>query len=349
MKTQFENKTNDQQSYQSYNYTQPNKKLFRDETNKIVAGVCGGIANYFGIDPLIVRVLFVIFAFGFGFGFITYLVLWVAVPSTSTKVIGSPKRRLLRDPDDKIIAGVCRGLSYYFGVNVWIPRILFLIPFISIIFHWTHLGNISFPHFIDLSFSPGATLLYIILWLVLPEARTTSDKLEMKGEKVDLNSIKNTVVSDIKDFKERVPQMAEDVRNAIPKRAKEFSEFTQKSRSGLGNVIALLVKIFVYFIVGVVLFAVVGSLFGLGVVGTALLPLKNYILNDGWQSVYAWGVLILFIWIPVIGIIVWIIRRVAKIKSNNNVMRYGFSALWLLGLFCLFALIFSLRDDFKYP
>ena len=314
-----------------------------------MAGVCSGIANYFGIDPLIIRILFVIFAFGFGFGFITYLVLWVAVPSSATKIIGSAKKRLLRDPDDKIIAGVCRGLSHYFGVNVWIPRILFLIPFISIIFHWSHWGMFNFPHFVNLSFSPGATLMYIILWLVLPEAQTTSEKLEMKGEKVDLNSIKNTITSEMKDFQERIPKMAKDIHESIPKRAKEFSEFAQqRGRSGIGNVIALFVKIVVYFIVGVVLFAIVSSLFALGVVGTGLLPLKHYLLDDKWQTVYAWGVLILFIWIPIIAIVVWIIRRISGTKTNNNVMRYGFSALWVLGLFCVLALAFSLRDDFKY-
>jgi phage shock protein PspC (stress-responsive transcriptional regulator) len=352
VKSQLGGESKQQQSTQSETFSSSGpKRLFRDENGKIVAGVCSGIANYFGIDPLIIRILFVIFAFGFGFGFITYLVLWVAVPSTSAKVIGSAKKRLLRDPDDKIIAGVCRGLSHYFGVNVWIPRVLFLIPFVSIIFRWVHLAMfpLSFPHFISVSFSPGATLLYIILWLVLPEAQSTSDKLEMKGEKVDLNSIKNTVVSDIKDFKERIPQMAQDVHDTIPKKAKEFSEFAQqKSRSGLGNVIALLVKIVVYFIVGVIIFSIVSALFALGVAGTGLLPLKHYLINDGWESAYAWGVLILFIWIPVIGIIVWIIRRIAKIRSNSNVMRYGFSALWIVGLFCVFALIFSLRDDFKY-
>ena len=106
--------------------------------------MCSGIAHYFGIDPLIVRILFIIFAFGFGFGFITYLVLWVAVPSTASTVLGAAKKRLLRDPDNKIIAGVCSGLGYYFGVNAWIPRVLFLIPFFSFFFRWNHWGAFDF-------------------------------------------------------------------------------------------------------------------------------------------------------------------------------------------------------------
>lgn len=138
-------------------------RFFRDENHKVIAGVCSGIANYFGIDPLVVRILFVIFAFGFGFGFVTYLVLWVAVPSTASTVIGSVKKRLFRDPDNKLIAGVCSGLSNYFGVNVWIPRVLFIIPFISFASRWSHWASVDFPSFLSLSFSPGTLLIYIIL------------------------------------------------------------------------------------------------------------------------------------------------------------------------------------------
>jgi hypothetical protein len=57
--------------------------------------------------------------------------------------------------------------------------------------------------------------------------------------------------------------------------------------------------------------------------------LKGFILNDGWQTAYAWGTLLFFIGVPVIGIITFIIRRIAKIKSNNNLMRYSFLALWV--------------------
>src|SRR5438067_8136083 len=65
------------------------ERLYRDENHKVLGGVCAGLANYFNLDRIIVRILFIIFAFGFGFGFIVYLILWVAVPSSATTVIGS--------------------------------------------------------------------------------------------------------------------------------------------------------------------------------------------------------------------------------------------------------------------
>ena len=88
-----------------------NRKLFRDENNKVLGGVCSGLANYFGIDPLIIRIIFVV---ALGVLFLPYIILWVAVPSSATKFIGAARKRLMRDPDNKIISGVCGayGNSY---------------------------------------------------------------------------------------------------------------------------------------------------------------------------------------------------------------------------------------------
>lgn len=56
------------------------KKLYRSRQNKLLAGVAGGIAEYFDIDPVIVRALFVVSTIGWGISLIAYLVLWIIVP-----------------------------------------------------------------------------------------------------------------------------------------------------------------------------------------------------------------------------------------------------------------------------
>lgn len=335
------------------------ERLYRDENNKLIGGVCAGLANYFGIDKLVVRIIFVLFAFAFFFGFIVYLILWVAIPSTASTTIGSVRKKLFRDPDNKLIAGVCGGLASYFGVNVWIPRLLFLIPFLSFVTSWNHWGLFNFPNFINLSFSPGATLIYIILWLITPIASTTSDRLAMKGEKVDLNSIKNTIQKDMEGFTDRakqfgkeVGQKATEMGSEIGKRGKQFSsEATQAVRRGgttLGDVISIIFKVIAYFILAVVLISLVVTLFGIGIATTGLLPYKTYLISDGWQSILTWGTYIFFIWVPVIGIITFIIRRLAKIRNNSSVMRFSFVSMWILGLFCFIGLLASLRSDFSY-
>ncbi len=61
------------------------KRLFRSRTDRMIAGVCGGIAEYFNIDPVIVRVIFVILLLPGGLpGFIPYVILWVIVPEAPT-------------------------------------------------------------------------------------------------------------------------------------------------------------------------------------------------------------------------------------------------------------------------
>jgi phage shock protein PspC (stress-responsive transcriptional regulator) len=349
-----ESKTDSGQSYSTRQ-----DRLFRDENHKLIGGVCAGLANHFGLDLLVVRVLFVLFTLAFGFGVIVYLILWVAIPSSASTKIGSPRKRLFRDPENKLIGGVCGGLASYFGVNVWIPRLLFLVPFLSFVTSWHHWGAFNFPNFINLSFSPGATLVYIILWLIIPEALSTSDRLEMKGEKVNLSNIKNTIQKDMegfgdraKDFGKEVGDRASKIGSEIGQKGKQFgteaSHIARKTGTSLGDVIGMIFKIIGYFILAVVLIAIVTTLFGIGIAVTGLLPLKAYLIADGWQSLLAWGTFIFFIWVPVIGIITWIIRKIAKSKANSSIMRFSFIAMWILGWICFIGLLASIRSDFSY-
>jgi len=56
------------------------RKLYRSKSNRQVAGVCGGLAEYFNLDPTLIRVLFVILAVLGGSGVILYLAMWIIVP-----------------------------------------------------------------------------------------------------------------------------------------------------------------------------------------------------------------------------------------------------------------------------
>ncbi len=56
------------------------KKLYLSETDKKIAGVCGGLAEYFGIDSTVVRILWVLLSIFFGSGIIAYLIAWLLIP-----------------------------------------------------------------------------------------------------------------------------------------------------------------------------------------------------------------------------------------------------------------------------
>ena len=80
--------------------------------------------------------------------------------------------RMYRDPDHRIIGGVCAGMSAYWDIDVIILRVIFAVLVLA--------GGLG-------------VLTYLILWVVLPEAKTTAQKIEMKGEPVNIHNIKESV------------------------------------------------------------------------------------------------------------------------------------------------------------
>lgn len=75
------------------NVTTTQPRLFRSASDKVIAGVCGGLAQYFNIDPALVRLAFVVFALAGGASVLLYIVLWIAVPvGTGTPIISVGER-----------------------------------------------------------------------------------------------------------------------------------------------------------------------------------------------------------------------------------------------------------------
>ena len=119
-----------------------NDRFYRNADDTVIAGVCSGIAARMRIDAVIVRILFVLL---FGALFWIYILLWIIVPSQSTST--HITRRLFRNPDDRVISGVCGGLGVYFSTESWKIRLLFTLPFlISIVFGSLHVFTWHLGH-----------------------------------------------------------------------------------------------------------------------------------------------------------------------------------------------------------
>ena len=313
------------------------KRLYRDENNKLIGGVCSGLANYFNIDIVIVRIVFIILFFSFGVGLIPYIILWVAVPSSATKVIGSMRKKLYRDTDSKVVAGVCSGLAHYFGIPVWIPRVVFSLSFLTFTFRWYHLMNIA----------PGLSVIYIILWLVMPEAKTTSEKLEMKGEKVDMNTIQAAINEEMKGVKERAEKLGAVAGEKIKDIRKDSSSALKRLINGIVNIIVFIVKAISYVTLTMIGLALVLFLLSFAIGSFFIFPMKDFLLNGFWQNSFAIGTLLLFIILAIVAIIVWIIKKIAGIKTKNKWVTITFIALWVLGWVSLFGLVSTLGKDFS--
>jgi phage shock protein C len=99
-----------------------NKRLYRSAKSKVFGGVAGGIAEYFDIDPIIIRLLFVIIAFAGGGGAIVYLILWIALPLEPINPyafnMGSGEAKTTDNPDTPPAADYSSGPSNPFNLPV---------------------------------------------------------------------------------------------------------------------------------------------------------------------------------------------------------------------------------------
>ena len=146
------------------------KRIYRNTSDKVIAGVASGLANYFSVDPIIFRLIFIVSLFT-GFGLIAYLIFWIGIPANDSGKINENKR-LYRDGDNEILGGVAYGLGNYFGIDPSIIRLLFIL---SIFF-----GGLGI-------------LAYLILWVSIPEAKTVGEKMNMKGYPLTLENIEKFI------------------------------------------------------------------------------------------------------------------------------------------------------------
>ncbi len=113
------NATHDPNAFTKAGTKKTKGRMYRDRADKILGGVCAGIANYMNVDPAIVRLLFAIITFGgFGFGIVVYILLWIILPARDME--GYVGKRLFRNPEDRIIGGVAGGLAAYFNKDTWV-------------------------------------------------------------------------------------------------------------------------------------------------------------------------------------------------------------------------------------
>jgi phage shock protein PspC (stress-responsive transcriptional regulator) len=110
-------------------------------------------------------------------------------------------KRLYRDPERKMLGGICAGLGYYFNIDPTWVRVIFLVSILI---------------------SGFGLLVYLILWMVVPEARTTAENLEMRGEPVNISNLEKSLGDEVRDLRNR---------------------HGDRVRSGLGQVGRVLVRI----------------------------------------------------------------------------------------------------------
>ncbi|PWJ40075.1 phage shock protein C (PspC) family protein [Sediminitomix flava] len=214
------------------------KKFYRDTSRKLLAGVAAGVGHYFQVDPVWVRVGFVLFLLNVApidwlfsgifhptlLAVSAYAVAWFILPENSELKWNKDQKRFFRHPNDQIIGGVAAGLASYFSIDPILVRVAFF----------------------ALSFYNGVGIfLYLMMFVITPEANSLNEQIQMKGKKVKLDAIYerlNTLITSLKldslDINEKLKSSSVVLQNTFYSVKSHFQK-TRKFQYVLGRAVQI--------------------------------------------------------------------------------------------------------------
>ena len=168
-----------------------------------------------------------------------------------------PSKKLFRDGSDKFLGGVCSGLAHYFNIDVIWVRLAFLVTTLA-------------------GFGAGV-IIYLILWILLPEAKTTAEKLQMEGEAVNIDNIEKKIRDEFENITAKVKDGAHELTDKISNA--DYDKLRNQTKSGfqdfldtLGKIIVTIFKVFGKFmgviLVFVSIITLISLIFGIFSVGS---------------------------------------------------------------------------------
>ncbi len=247
-------------------------------------------------------------------------------------------KKLYRDGDDKFLGGVSSGMAHYFNVDVIWIRLAWLVAAFGFGF-----GFIVYP----------------ILWILLPQANTTAEKLEMEGEDVNISNIEKKIRDEISDASTRVKNGIEDVSEKV--KNADYQKYRSKAKSGTQDLVETLGKIFS------TLFMIIGKFIGVLLIIISITTILALIIglftvgsldfiHEGWffQNSLFFNNSGLPIWI--VSIIAFLLVAIPffflfslglRILSNNTksigkVANLSLLGIWLVAL--MFAIFFGTKQ-----
>ncbi|MXV14356.1 PspC domain-containing protein [Hufsiella ginkgonis] len=217
-----------------------------------------------------------------------------------------PSRKLFKDPDHRLIGGVCSGIAHYFGIDVKWVRLIFLLLLL-----------------------PGGSgmLIYIIFAIVMPKANTRAERMEMKGEPVTLHN-----------FKKNFDEEAGSGRQLHEFRSKgviaEFFTFLEKFFGGTLKILVKLVSLFIIITGSIALLSVFVMLFML--MGFASNPNPDIApfvaaINPEYQSPLYFSAFVLT-GIPLVALVLFAVRVLTNYKVLTRTGSFAMLIIWLTGL-----------------
>ncbi|MFN4082712.1 MAG: PspC domain-containing protein [Bacteroidia bacterium] len=292
------------------------KKLRRNPFDESLGGVCSGIAAFFGVDTVIIRILFVASVIIYGTGILFYLILWAVLPKAEGEEAELMKlqkeqqtKKLFRDPDNRILGGVSSGIAGYFGFDIIWVRLFFIASLFL--------------------FGTGFWL-YILLWVIVPKAVSATDKLIMKGISPSLKNLQQHI--------------AENTTQNLS--AKSINK-TSKLVSVAFKLLIGFIAFFIFLAIVTFSVATIAFYFGVGNIEW-LNHLINITLSDAsvlWSGKIG---LLITILIPLIGLLFLLLRLVFHFKTNFKIWLLALTTFFIFGMGLLFYAAISFGSSISY-
>lgn len=235
--------------------------------------------------------------------------------SSSSANFYYPSKRLYRDKENGMIGGVLAGLGHYLGIDTLWLRIIMVILFFG--------------------FGTGL-FVYIVLWVLVPEAITTTQKLEMKGQPITISNIEKKVKEGFDDITSKISSIDhEKIANSAKSGATRIGSSIEEVITTIFKVFAKLIGAFIIFFSAVTLLGIIVT--SIIMIFSSTMP-ENYILNNihtpiGLETpLWAQGILLLLSFgIPLFFLFILGLKlMVNNLRSIGNYVKYSLLAVWII-------------------
>ncbi|MFN8258293.1 MAG: PspC domain-containing protein [Bacteroidales bacterium] len=238
-----------------------------------------------------------------------------------------PTRKIYRDSEKRVLGGLAAGIAAYFNIDPLIVRVIFIV---FTLFYGTSI------------------LVYLLLWIMIPEAKTRSQKLEMRGKDINLSNIETSIKSEFHEVKKNFQKW-------------QKSGGYENLRENIGSILSFSGKVMIVFLKFILIMIGISFLiFGIGMLGTMT---GVFFLNNTFLSPFSWngiefklhdmitmftdgftarvGIIstYLLLLIPVLSIIYVGLKFIFRIKTRNKYIGLYAGSLWLVSLLVLLGAI----------
>ncbi|GGG78915.1 hypothetical protein GCM10007415_08780 [Parapedobacter pyrenivorans] len=232
----------------------------------------------------------------------------------------SGQRKLMRDPDDKVFGGVCSGLGHYFAIEARWIRLILVLLFV---------------------FGGTGLLLYVILWIVMPLARTRADRMAMRGEAPNLQNFKRSFQEEMEGLRSNFTGAEEGLKRGL----NSAGSFLVKAFIVLAKVIGVL---FIVGLCGGLVVLAISIIASFGFLGSdtnmAMFPLN--VIEPAYRSPMLVSALFVAI-IPFVALVALIIRILFNKSAMGQYTGFTLLAVWLIAVG--FTTVYAVRtaNDFR--